>query len=96
MTPISGRATWEEPEAVDSAASELRERSRPVGGPTDLDDLVDRLSDARYVLLGEASHGTSEFYRWRAHLTARLVVDADFDFVAVEGTGRAVTPPTAT
>ncbi|MFB6122174.1 MAG: erythromycin esterase family protein [Haloferacaceae archaeon] len=85
MAPIGGRATWEEPEAVESAAAELREVSHPVGGPTDLDDLVERLSDARYVLLGEASHGTSEYYRWRAHLTARLVADADFDFVAVEG-----------
>src|SRR5687768_16568474 len=40
--------------------------------PGDLDPLLDRIEDAPYVLLGEASHGTSEYYTWRAHLSRRL------------------------
>ncbi|HSM12297.1 MAG TPA: protein-L-isoaspartate(D-aspartate) O-methyltransferase [Lysobacter sp.] len=46
--------------------------------------MFDRYADARVVLLGEASHGTSEFYRARAAITRRLVEHHDFDFVAVE------------
>jgi erythromycin esterase-like protein len=51
----------------------------------DLDPLLDRIGDARYVLLGEASHGTADYYRWRAAITERLIVEHGFSFVAVEG-----------
>lgn len=51
----------------------------------DLDPLLERIGDARFVLLGEATHGTSEFYRWRTAITRRLVEEHDFSFVAVEG-----------
>jgi erythromycin esterase len=51
----------------------------------DLDPLLDRISDASYVLLGEASHGTSEFYTWRAEITKRLITEKGFSFIAVEG-----------
>lgn len=55
----------------------------------DLDDpafgeLFDRFADARVVLLGEASHGTSEFYRARAAITRRLIEQHGFTIVAVE------------
>jgi protein-L-isoaspartate(D-aspartate) O-methyltransferase len=50
----------------------------------DLARLVDRIGAARLVLLGEASHGTSEFYRMRARITRELIDSAGFDFVAVE------------
>ncbi|MFE1016643.1 erythromycin esterase family protein [Streptomyces sp. NPDC058794] len=50
-----------------------------------LDPLLDRIGDAHYVLLGEASHGTSEYYRWRSVLTRRLIEEKGFSFVAVEG-----------
>ncbi|MFB6221842.1 MAG: erythromycin esterase family protein [Halolamina sp.] len=85
MPPITNRAAWEEPGGIEHAAEEVREYARPVDGPADLDDLVDYLADRQFVLLGEASHGTSEFYRWRAQLSARLIEDHGFDFVAVEG-----------
>jgi erythromycin esterase-like protein len=57
----------------------------PLRDPADLDPLLDRIGYARFVLIGEASHGTAEFYRWREQLTRRLVAERGFDFVAVEG-----------
>jgi erythromycin esterase-like protein len=50
-----------------------------------LDDLVDRIGDARVVLIGEASHGTAEYYSWRARLSQRLIAEKGFSFVGVEG-----------
>ncbi|GAA5196093.1 hypothetical protein GCM10023322_64240 [Rugosimonospora acidiphila] len=57
----------------------------PITDPGDLDILLDRIGNARVVMLGEASHGTHEFYRWRAALTRRLIAERGFSFVAVEG-----------
>ena len=51
----------------------------------DLDPLLERIGDARYVLLGEASHGTSEFYTWRTAISRRLIEEKGFSFIAVEG-----------
>lgn len=45
----------------------------------------ERFADARVVLIGEASHGTSEFYRARAAITRRLVERHGFGLVAIEG-----------
>jgi erythromycin esterase-like protein len=59
--------------------------TRPLGDPGDLDVLIDRIGDARVVMLGEASHGTHEFYTWRAAITRRLIEEKGFAFVAVEG-----------
>jgi erythromycin esterase len=51
----------------------------------DLDVLLSQMGDARFVLLGEASHGTAEFYTWRAAITRRLVREKGFNIIAVEG-----------
>ncbi|MFI5585603.1 erythromycin esterase family protein [Amycolatopsis sp. NPDC051758] len=63
----------------------IREAARPLRCPQDLDPLVRRIGQARIVLLGDATHGTAEFYAWRAELTKRLLAERDFSFVAVEG-----------
>jgi erythromycin esterase len=57
----------------------------PLSDPGDVDVLLDRVGDARVVMLGEASHGTHEFYTWRASITRRLIEEKGFSFVAVEG-----------
>jgi erythromycin esterase-like protein/predicted phosphoribosyltransferase len=54
------------------------------GGKGDYDGLLDAIGDARLVLLGEASHGTHEFYRERALITRRLISEKGFAGVAVE------------
>lgn len=51
----------------------------------DLDVLLEEIGDAKLVLLGEASHGTSEFYTWRAELSQRLIEEKGFSIIAVEG-----------
>ena len=51
----------------------------------DLHPLMERIGSARIVLLGEATHGTSEFYRMRARITQELIVKKDFRFIAIEG-----------
>ncbi|MCR6483775.1 erythromycin esterase family protein [Amycolatopsis sp. OK19-0408] len=63
----------------------MREAATTLRSPQDLDPLVRRIGHARIVLLGEATHGTAEFHRWRAELTKRLLAERDFAFVAVEG-----------
>jgi erythromycin esterase-like protein len=51
----------------------------------DLDPLIAAIGDSKYVLLGESSHGTSEFYTLRAELSKRLIKEKGFSFIAVEG-----------
>jgi erythromycin esterase-like protein len=63
----------------------VREAAHPlVGAREDYDPLLEMVGDARFVLLGEASHGTHEFYRERAQITKRLVEEKGFTAVAVE------------
>src|SRR5215217_7948738 len=54
------------------------------GGGHDYDALLDMVGDARFVLLGEATHGTHEFYEERARITQRLITEKGFNAVAVE------------
>lgn len=54
------------------------------GAADDYDALIEMAGDARFVLLGEATHGTHEFYRERARITRRLILERGFRAVAVE------------
>lgn len=67
------------PEMIAEAAEPLPELDDPTFG-----QLFDRFADRRVVLLGEATHGTSEFYRARAAITRRLIEKHGFTIVAVE------------
>lgn len=57
----------------------------PLEHESDLDALMNRIGDSKYVLLGEASHGTHEYYTWRAKISKRLIEEKGFSFIAVEG-----------
>jgi erythromycin esterase-like protein len=59
--------------------------AEPLGDPDDLEPLVRRIGEARLVLLGEASHGTSDYYRWRAEISRRLILAGGITLIAVEG-----------
>ncbi len=50
-----------------------------------LEPLLARIGDARVVLLGEATHGTSEFYRMRERISRELIERKGFTFIAIEG-----------
>jgi len=50
-----------------------------------LQPLMDRIGDARIVMLGEASHGTHEYYIWRAFITKKLIEEKGFNLIGVEG-----------
>lgn len=70
---------------MDSLCEALLARTRPVASFDPLDDVLERIGAARVVLIGEASHGTSEYYSTRARLSRRLIAEKGFSFVAVEG-----------
>jgi erythromycin esterase-like protein len=71
--------------AAGNLVEEIRQISSPLQTIADLDPLIERIGDVRFVLLGEASHGTSEYYQWRARLSLRLIEEKGFNFVSVEG-----------
>jgi erythromycin esterase len=85
MTTVRNRFAGRAAATAEDLAGEVRRLSMPLETPGDLDPLLDRIGDARYVLLGEASHGTSQYYTWRAHLSRRLIQEKGFSFIAVEG-----------
>jgi len=70
----------------ETIAKLIRETAVPIADieQADICPLLERIDDARVVLLGEATHGTSEFYRMRARITKELILRHGFNFVAVE------------
>jgi erythromycin esterase-like protein len=80
-TPVSPSA----PSRKVDVAGLVRDRAIALkGDPRQYDALIDGIGDARVVLLGEATHGTHEFYRERAFITRRLITEKGFAAVAVE------------
>jgi len=77
--------TAEPPRETENLVREVARLAVPLDGPADLDPLMERIGDAHYVLLGEASHGTSDYYKWRAEISQRLIREKGFSFIAVEG-----------
>jgi erythromycin esterase len=72
--------------AIPDEASELiRKASLKLTTGSDLDPLIHAIGNSRYVLLGEASHGTHEYYTWRTRISQRLIKEKGFSMIAVEG-----------
>lgn len=63
----------------------IRQWACPLDSKAGLQPLFDRIGDARIVMLGEASHGTHEYYTWRAHISRKLITEKGFNCIAVEG-----------
>jgi protein-L-isoaspartate(D-aspartate) O-methyltransferase len=96
FVPLIGEEGWSEappllrapaePASVGTLAALVRESAEPLDKieSADVDALLERIADARIVLLGESTHGTSEFYRMRARITRELISRRGFSFVAVE------------
>lgn len=99
FVPLIGEQGWQEVEEEVKArpargpvykpdpTAELIEKAAthiPSIDSVDLSGLMDRIGDSRLVLLGEASHGTAEFYNMRARITQELIEQKGFNFIAVE------------
>ncbi|WP_434985432.1 erythromycin esterase family protein [Vreelandella zhaodongensis] len=57
----------------------------PLSEPEHLAPLYDAVGERRFVLLGESTHGTHEYYHWRAKISRELITQHGFSFIAVEG-----------
>jgi erythromycin esterase-like protein len=75
-----------------SSETPFIEALQRIGRPLDeaMEPLIDRLAGASLVLMGEASHGTAEYYRIRGDLSLRLIDEHGFRFIAVEGDWNAI------
>jgi protein-L-isoaspartate(D-aspartate) O-methyltransferase len=85
FVPLVGKEGW--PSELDSLTSQIADACEPFQSleTANLDPLLERIGDARVVLIGEASHGTSEFYRLRNRITSELISKKNFKFIAIEG-----------
>ncbi len=69
----------------DTLVKAIKRDAIPILERNDFDVLTNEMDHVQYVLLGESSHGTSEFYKIRAEISKKLIADKGFTFVAVEG-----------
>ncbi|NBC23750.1 MAG: protein-L-isoaspartate(D-aspartate) O-methyltransferase [Gammaproteobacteria bacterium] len=92
FVPLIGRSGWQDTTATatpggsqpaETVVAEACEPFRSVA-EADLAPLLERIGNARVVLLGEASHGTQEFYDMRSRITRRLIEEKGFNVVALE------------
>lgn len=68
-----------------SSAQSFKHKAIPLDGESSLDKLMLATTDKELVLLGEASHGTHEYYLWRDKISRKLIAEQGFNFIAVEG-----------
>lgn len=68
-----------------SSAQSFKQKAISLEGTQSLDKLMLETVDKDLVLLGEASHGTHEYYLWRDKISRRLIAEQGFNFIAVEG-----------
>ncbi|SKA33270.1 Erythromycin esterase homolog [Chitinophaga eiseniae] len=70
---------------TEEAVGIIQQRAYPLTDKDSLDPLFKRIGGARIVMLGEASHGTHDYYNWRSYISRRLIEEKGFNFIAVEG-----------
>jgi erythromycin esterase len=68
-----------------SLQDEIVEQGKGFRDISDFNELIEKIKDKKIVMLGEASHGTQEFYQWRRFLSKELLSRHGFNFIAVEG-----------
>ncbi len=97
FVPLIGEEGWTppgKPEPAREVRAPAPELARAIAGACEpfaalesanLEPLLARIGDARLVLIGEATHGTSEFYLMRERITRELIAKKGFTFVAIEG-----------
>lgn len=71
--------------SVNGKTKNFSEHIKDLENTSHLDPLLESIGNSKYVLLGEASHGTHEYYTWRAHISKRLIKEKGFSVIAVEG-----------
>jgi erythromycin esterase-like protein len=72
-------------EAIGDSPEAVHAIARPIQGEAELDEMAELMAHKRLVLLGEATHGTHEFYDLRAAITRRLIAKHGFAGVVIEG-----------
>jgi protein-L-isoaspartate(D-aspartate) O-methyltransferase len=87
FVPLIGAQGWKDRRPSRGIPQLISEAAEPIDDleQVELDGLLERIGDAEVVLLGEATHGTSEFYRMRTRITRALVLRASFRTLAIEG-----------
>ena len=81
---VTGGMRGDAPAVERDAAAVIRARAEPFDDMDALARLSERFADRKVVMLGEATHGTHEFYEARARITERLVAAHGFNIVAIE------------
>jgi len=82
MKTITHRITSTDKEELKGC---IQLNAKKLENDNDLDDFIELVGNSRYVLLGEASHGTHEYYLWRMKITQRLILEKGFNIIAIEG-----------
>lgn len=70
---------------TNATINEFAAIAKPFESVEELDFIIEKIKDKKIVMLGESTHGTNEFYKWRLDITKTLVEDHGFNFIAVEG-----------
>lgn len=85
MKPLYIKSDPNQKDGIIDLSKLILENSIELKNENSLNELVEKIGDAKYVLLGEASHGTHEYYVWRAQISKILIEKKGFSFIAVEG-----------
>ena len=70
---------------VHDVINDIQDRATSFQSIKELSPLIEKIKDKKIVMLGESTHGTSEFYKWRLEISRELIENHGFNFIAVEG-----------